>query len=130
MSAVTLIAADVAVASIPNVVTRGYIGGMKAVGVRELKAQLSRYLRDVQAGETVLVTDRGRVIAELRAPGSAAPAAETDLERRLRRLAERVPLRIGEPQDRSIYLNKPRLSQPMPAGTAQRLLDEEREDRV
>ncbi len=103
---------------------------MKAVGVRELKAQLSRYLRDVQAGETVLVTDRGRVIAELRKPGSAPPAMETELERRLRHLAERVPLRIGEPHDRSIYLNKPKLSQPQPEGTAQRLLDEDREDRV
>lgn len=103
---------------------------MKAVGVRELKAQLSRYLRDVQAGEIVLVTDRGRVVAELRRPGAGAPAEETEWERKLRRLAERVPLRIGEPYDRSIYLNKPPLPKPLPEGTAQQLLDEEREDRV
>lgn len=44
---------------------------MKVAGVRELKAHLSLYLREVQAGETVLVTDRGRVVAELRAPGAA-----------------------------------------------------------
>ncbi|MHC4236478.1 MAG: type II toxin-antitoxin system Phd/YefM family antitoxin, partial [Planctomycetota bacterium] len=44
---------------------------MKAVGVRELKAHLSRYLREVQAGEVILVTDRGRVVAELRVPGPA-----------------------------------------------------------
>ncbi|MGB6992764.1 MAG: type II toxin-antitoxin system prevent-host-death family antitoxin, partial [Thermoanaerobaculia bacterium] len=39
---------------------------MRAVGVRELKNRLSEYLRLVRSGEDVLVTDRGRVIAELR----------------------------------------------------------------
>ena len=38
---------------------------MRAVGVRELKNRLSEYLRLVRAGERVLVTDRGQVIAEL-----------------------------------------------------------------
>ena len=33
---------------------------MKAVGIRELKAYLSRFLREVASGEVVLVTDRGR----------------------------------------------------------------------
>jgi len=36
------------------------------VGTKQLKNQLSRYLRQVRAGETVTVTDRGRVVAELR----------------------------------------------------------------
>ena len=39
---------------------------MRTIGIRELKAELSRVLRDVQRGDTVLVTDRGRVVAELR----------------------------------------------------------------
>jgi prevent-host-death family protein len=43
---------------------------MIAVGIRELKARLSHYLREVVRGEIVLVTDRGRVAAEIRAPGS------------------------------------------------------------
>ena len=55
---------------------------MKAIGVRELKARLSRYLREVQAGEVILVTDRGRVVAELRAPGPAAQD-ESDADRAL-----------------------------------------------
>ena len=38
---------------------------MKAVGIRELKARLSHYVRNVERGEVVLVTDRGRVVAEL-----------------------------------------------------------------
>lgn len=37
-----------------------------AVGVGELKRRLERYLRQVQAGETVLVTKRGRAMTELR----------------------------------------------------------------
>ena len=43
---------------------------MKTVGVRELKNRLSEYLREVRAGESILVTDRGEVIAEIAAPGS------------------------------------------------------------
>lgn len=45
---------------------------MLTVGVRELKNRLSEYLRAVSAGETVLVTDRGEVVAELSAPGQKA----------------------------------------------------------
>ena len=36
------------------------------VGTKELKNRLSRYLRHVRAGEVVHVTDRGKVVAELR----------------------------------------------------------------
>jgi len=98
---------------------------MKAVGVRELKAQLSRFLRDVADGETVLVTDRGRVVAELHAPGVPA-APESALDRALRRLEARAPLSIGEPQDPSVYRASPVRVAP---GTARALLDEGRADR-
>jgi prevent-host-death family protein len=37
------------------------------VGTKELKNRLSHYLRLVQQGEPVQVTDRGAVVAELRA---------------------------------------------------------------
>ena len=36
------------------------------VGARELKARLGSYLRRVREGRTILVTDRGEPIAELR----------------------------------------------------------------
>jgi len=48
---------------------------MQTIGVRELKAHLSAYLRRVQAGERVTVTDRGRAIAAL-VPAQPAPALE------------------------------------------------------
>jgi prevent-host-death family protein len=38
------------------------------VGVRELKASLSAYLRRVAAGESVIVTDHGRPVARLVPP--------------------------------------------------------------
>ncbi len=41
---------------------------MRAVGIRNLKNKLSEYLRLVASGETVLVTDRDRVVAELVPP--------------------------------------------------------------
>jgi len=46
---------------------------MKAVGVKALKNGLSKYLREVEAGEVVLVTDRDRVVAELRRPTTPVP---------------------------------------------------------
>jgi antitoxin (DNA-binding transcriptional repressor) of toxin-antitoxin stability system len=41
---------------------------MRSVGLKVLKNRLSEYVRMAAAGETVLVTDRDRVVAELRAP--------------------------------------------------------------
>lgn len=41
---------------------------MRTAGVKSLKNRLSEYLRLVAAGETVLVTDRDRVVAELIPP--------------------------------------------------------------
>lgn len=42
------------------------------VGVRELKAKLSEYVGRAAAGETVIVTDRGRPIARLTGLDAAA----------------------------------------------------------
>jgi prevent-host-death family protein len=38
---------------------------MRAIGIRELRQHASRYLRQVEAGETIEVTDRGRPVARL-----------------------------------------------------------------
>jgi len=45
---------------------------MRSIGVRELRQHASRYLRLVEAGETVQVTDRGRPVALLVPPPSDA----------------------------------------------------------
>lgn len=41
---------------------------MRAVGLKVLKNKLSEYVRLVAGGETVLVTDRDRVVAEIVPP--------------------------------------------------------------
>ena len=41
---------------------------MRSVGLKILKNRLSEYVRLVASGETVLVTDRDRVVAELVPP--------------------------------------------------------------
>ena len=43
---------------------------MTTVGIRELKAHLSKYMRLVGDGETVVVTHRGRDVAIIQAPGT------------------------------------------------------------
>ena len=61
---------------------------MKPVGLRELKARLSHYIRQVRTGRHILVSDRGEIVAELSPPGRASsdsakiPAALAALVRR------------------------------------------------
>jgi antitoxin (DNA-binding transcriptional repressor) of toxin-antitoxin stability system len=43
---------------------------MRAVGLKILKNKLSEYVRIAAAGETVLVTDRDRVVVEINPPGA------------------------------------------------------------
>ncbi|MEW6273244.1 MAG: prevent-host-death protein [Thermodesulfobacteriota bacterium] len=54
---------------------------MRAVGLKVLKNKLSEYVRLAASGETVLVTDRDKVVAELVAPrpGRAEEVADAQL---------------------------------------------------
>ena len=64
------------------------------VGVAELRQNLSRYLRRVENGERLLVTDRNRPVAELGPPPSGGEALD-------RLIAEGVvsrPTRRGLPE--------------------------------
>lgn len=54
----------------------------KTIGARELKNRLGTYLRQVREGTTIVVTDRGRPVAEIR----AVTTATTDEEARLQEL--------------------------------------------
>lgn len=97
---------------------------MRAVGIRELKNRLSEYLRAVREGECVYVTDRGRVIAELRPPG--AGTAAPDVPPGLLDLVRQGRVRLGAPHDPSLYVALPRIAAD---GTAQELIDEDRGER-
>ncbi|MPZ54731.1 MAG: type II toxin-antitoxin system prevent-host-death family antitoxin [Acidimicrobiia bacterium] len=93
---------------------------MKAVGVRELKNRLSEYLRMVKAGEDILVTERGEVIAELHQP---TLRRANQMESSLEDLVRQGKARMGLPNDPSVY---PPLKQVLSSGAAARLLDGER----
>lgn len=54
--------------AVAKVATCSYFWGMRAVGIKALKNRLSEYIRLVKAGETVLVTDHDKVVAELAPP--------------------------------------------------------------
>jgi antitoxin (DNA-binding transcriptional repressor) of toxin-antitoxin stability system len=55
---------------------------MRQVGLKLLKNKLSEYIRLVEAGETVVVTDRGRPVAEINRP--QPPKNESVIERGIR----------------------------------------------
>ena len=96
---------------------------MKAVGIRELKNRLSQYVRDVRSGETILVTDRGEVVAELRPP--EGPRERTDLPAALVQKAREGHVELARRRGPRAYARLPRIA---PDGTAQALIDAERSD--
>jgi prevent-host-death family protein len=66
----------------------------KTVGVAELRQNLSRYLRRVERGERLVVTDRNRPVAELGPP----PTSGAELDRLIAAGRVSPPLRRGLPE--------------------------------
>jgi len=93
---------------------------MRTVGLKILKNKLSEYVRLAAAGETVVVTDRGRAVAEI-VPPRREP--ESVIERGVREGWIRPAQRPFQPLP-------PR--KPIPGYTLEQLLadlDRDREDR-
>lgn len=67
---------------------------MKKVGSREFKNRQGYYLRRVRKRETLLITDRGKVIAKVE-PVSDHLGGRSALEVRLRELAAQGHIRLG-----------------------------------
>ena len=97
-----------------------YSSIMTSVGIRELKDNLSQYVRRIEAGERIAVTAHGRVVAELRPPGKGTRARP---RRRYDDLVEagvvRLPVESGDP-----LAGWPTVR--LPAGSAARLIAEDR----
>jgi antitoxin (DNA-binding transcriptional repressor) of toxin-antitoxin stability system len=70
---------------------------MRSVGIKLLKNKLSEYIRRAAAGETVLVTDRDQVVAELGppAPGRSPQVSNALLLDAIRQGWIRPPLSVG-----------------------------------
>ena len=58
-------------ALLDEVALGSYVVWMRSVGLKILKNKLSEYIRLAAAGETVLVTDRDKVVAQITAPDAA-----------------------------------------------------------
>jgi prevent-host-death family protein len=89
------------------------------VGARELKVRLGTYLRQVRQGRTLVVTDRGQPVAELRPIN-----AETGQDAVLARLATRGIVR--RPTRKRLATFRPIAGRGRPLSTA---VIDDREDR-
>ena len=114
---------DEACARLLVVATSSYIYRMISVGIRELKNNLSRYLKKVEAGQRIAITDRGRVVAELARPvGVDASTSRSRYDELVAAGIIRPPLETGDPLE-----NWPDIR--LPPGTAAALIDEDRGER-
>jgi prevent-host-death family protein len=101
---------------------------MRTVGLKTLKNKLSEYVRLAAAGETVVITDRGRTVAEIVPPHSDVPVSGG---RPLSALELRG-MREGWLRPATIRDGSPPPQNPIPGYTLERLLadlDRDREDR-
>lgn len=92
---------------------------MASAGIRQIKNQLSRYIRRVEAGERVAITAHGRVVAELVPPGAGAGSPPSRLDELVAAGTIRPPLESGDPAE-----DWPDIR--LPAGTAAALIDADR----
>lgn len=93
---------------------------MKTAAVAELKAQLSRYISRVKAGEEVLVTERGTPVARL------VPVGNAGADDQLRDLERQGLVRLGSGVLPKGFWRLPRARDPKAA--VRRAIIEERED--
>lgn len=92
---------------------------MVSTGIRELKDNLSRYIRRIEAGERIVITAHGRVVAELVPPGAQTGVAPSRFDELVAAGVIRPPLEAGDPTEGWPDIR-------LPAGTAAGLIDADR----
>lgn len=90
-------------------------------GIRELKDNLSRYIRRVEAGDRVVVTAHGRAVAELVRPRATRQAPLSKFDRLIASGVITPPSEKGDPLE-----GWPKIR--LPRGTAAGLIDADREE--
>ena len=101
------------------VASQSHLGAMRKIGLKVLKNELSEYVRLAAAGETIVITDRGRVVAELVPP--YRPAGLTPFEDR--------GVREGWLRPAQIRDGSAPPSKPIPGLTFERLMADLERDR-
>lgn len=102
----------------------GFLWQMRTVGLKILKNKLSEYVRAAAAGETVLVTDRDRVVARIVPPQTPRDTADAD-----ERYAELIRAGLITPARNPKRNPPPRGTPVMSFETLMQELDEDRADR-
>jgi antitoxin (DNA-binding transcriptional repressor) of toxin-antitoxin stability system len=100
------------------VATCSYTLFVTSTGIRELKDNLSRFIRRIEAGERIAITAHGRVVAELVPPGTK-DGGPGRFEELIATGVSRPPLEAGDPTE-----DWPEIR--LPPGTAAELLDADR----
>lgn len=97
---------------------------MTSTGIRDLKNNLSRYIRRLKPGSSIMVTDHGRVVAELRAPddSNAARALPDRFAALVASGIIRPAVESGDPM--ADWPSARQIS--LPPGSAAALIDEDR----
>ena len=90
-----------------------------STGIRELKYNLSRYIRRIEAGERIAITVHGRLVAELVPPGAKRRGTTSRFDELVSAGVIRPPLEAGDPTE-----DWPDFG--LPAGTAAELIDADR----
>lgn len=96
--------------------TCGYNQRVPSAGIRELKDNLSRYIRRIEAGERIAITAHGRVVAELIPPGAKSRGTPSRFDELVASGVIRPPLEAGDPTESWPDIR-------LPAGTARELID-------
>jgi prevent-host-death family protein len=87
-------------------------------GIRELKDNLSRYIRRIEAGERIVVTTHGRVVAEL-VPTAGRRGRSSQFDLLVASGVITPPVEDGDPLEDCPEIRLPR-------GTASALIDSDR----
>jgi prevent-host-death family protein len=93
---------------------------MASTGIRELKDNLSGYIRRIEAGERIAITVHGRVVAELVPPGTMTKGGGASrIDELVAAGVIRPPIEAGDPTE-----DWPDIR--LPPGTAAELIDADR----
>ncbi|HEX7361200.1 MAG TPA: type II toxin-antitoxin system prevent-host-death family antitoxin [Bryobacteraceae bacterium] len=91
------------------------------VGIRELKDNLSRYIRRIETGERIAITSHGRVVAELVSPASSPPGRSSQFDRLVAAGVIRPASESGDPFECSAEIR-------LAPGTAADLINSDRDE--
>ncbi len=91
-------------------------------GIRDLRDNLSRYIRRIEAGERVVVTAHGRVVAELVPPGAVRGSHNSEFDRLMASGVVTPPAEDGDPLEDCPEIR-------LTPGTATALIDSDRDER-